>query len=95
MKKKNNNQQAVKKKENSLFPLYLQAGFSVITLILLIVFFINKDVVGLLQMSIGITLIITGYNNHHVYKRSIITTIANFFVGLILLVLSVISIMGI
>lgn len=94
MKNKNNKSQVVKKKSNSLFPLYLQAGFTVITLILLIVFFINKDIIGLLQMSIGITLIITGYNNYRVYKRSLIT-IAYFFVGLILLVLSVISIMGI
>lgn len=94
MKKKNNKSQVAKKKGNSIFPLYLQAIFSVVTLILLIVFFINKDIIGLLQMSIGITLVITGYNNYRVYKRSFIT-IAYFFVGLILLALSVISIVGI
>ena len=91
MKKKSNNK--IGKKSN-LVPIYLQALLSVVTIILFIVYLINKDTAGLLQIGLGLTLIVTGFNNYKVYHRPLLT-IAYFVVGIILLVLAVITIMGI
>lgn len=99
---KNQNKKETKKissnkknnKTNSLVPLFLQAIFSIITLILVIVYFLNESTVGLLQMSLGFTLIIMGYNNYKVYHRPFLTLIY-FVVGLLLFSFSIMTIMGI
>ena len=59
MKKDKNN----KKNNNHIF-LYLQAIFSLITVVLTIVYILNKSITGFLQLSLGLTILIMGYNNY-------------------------------
>ena len=89
MKKDKNN----KKNNNHIF-LYLQAIFALITVVLTIVYILNKSITGFLQLSLGLTILIMGYNNYKVYHRKFLTLVY-VLVGVILITLSVITFLGV
>ncbi len=93
-KNKNNNKRENPKTNANMLTLYLQASFSILTIIFIIVYFISKDTVALLQLSLSFTLLLTGYNNYKTYHRKNVT-ILYFGIGIIILILAIISIMGI
>ncbi len=72
----------------------LQLLFTVLTLFILILFIINKKYLFLLQISLGFTAIITGYNNYISFRKKYLTLVY-FIIGLLLLALSVITIIGV
>ena len=72
----------------------LQLLFTVLTLFILILFIINKKYLFLLQISLGFTAIITGYNNYVSFRKKYLTLVY-FIIGLLLLALSVITIIGV
>ena len=72
----------------------LQLLFTVLTLFILILFIINKKYIFLLQISLGFTAIITGYNNYISFRKKYLTLVY-FIIGLLLLALSVITIIGV
>lgn len=74
--------------------LNIQFILSIITLILAIVYFFQKRVMFALQISLGLTMLITGVNNLMIYKRKAFT-ILYFLLGIVLLVLAIINILGI
>lgn len=83
----------IKKNNNHIF-LYLQAIFSLITVVLTIVYILNKSITGFLQLSLGLTILIMGYNNYKVYHRKFLTLVY-ILVGVILITLSVITFLGV
>ena len=72
----------------------LQLLFTVLTLFILILFIFNKKYLFLLQISLGFTAIITGYNNYISFRKKYLTLVY-FIIGLLLLALSVITIIGV
>ena len=72
----------------------LQLLFTVLTLFILILFIFNKKYLFLLQISLGFTAIITGYNNYVSFRKKYLTLVY-FIIGLLLLALSVITIIGV
>ena len=72
----------------------LQLLFTVLTLFILILFIFNKKYLFLLQISLGFTAIITGYNNYISFRKKCLTLVY-FIIGLLLLALSVITIIGV
>ncbi|MBR4618341.1 MAG: hypothetical protein IKO49_03455 [Bacilli bacterium] len=81
-------------KKHIVVTLFVQFILSVITLVFLIIYFFNKNFMSALQISLGLTMLITGYNNYYVYKRKLLTLVY-FVLGLLLLALAVITIIGI
>ena len=80
--------------KNQFILLNIQFILSIITLVLAIVYFFKKNVMFALQISLGLTMLITGFNNLKVYKRKAFT-ILYFLLGIALLILAVINILGI
>ncbi len=79
------------KKRNLVF--FIQLVFTIVTLVFLIMFIFNKKFLYLLQIALGITTIITGYNHFLTHKKKNIS-IMYFIIGLVLLILAVITIIG-
>ena len=73
--------------------LNIQFFLSIITIVLVIVYFFNKSLMFALQISLGLTMIVTGVNNIKVYKRKALT-VFYFILGIALLVLAVITMLG-
>lgn len=71
----------------------LQIVFTILNLILLVVFLFGGKVRDLLQLSIGATLLVMAYNNQVIYKRKNMTV---FYVaaGGALLIIEFISLIG-
>ena len=80
--------------KNQFIILNIQFIFSIITLVLAVVYFFQKRVMFALQISLGLTMIITGVNNLKVYKRKGFS-ILYFLLGIVLFVLAVLNILGV
>lgn len=80
--------------KNQLLLLNIQFIFSIITLILAVTYFFQKRVMFALQISLGLTMMITGVNNLKVYKRKSFTVLY-FVLGIALFVIAILNIMGI
>lgn len=86
----------MKKKEEkkSLLSLYLQFIMSFVVIIFIILYFVNKKYVLPLELSLGATLIIMGYNNKVFYKRKNVT-ILYIIIGVVLVVFSILQFLGV
>ncbi len=79
--------------KSDMFFLNIQLFFSIGTFVLAIIYFFNKNLMFVLQIVLGLTMIVTGVNNIKVYKRKSLT-VFYFALGIALLVLSVITMLG-
>lgn len=70
----------------------IQIIFTILTVILFVIYLFNRSWLSYLQLSLGITLLVMAYNNHRIYKRAG-TTILYAVVGVLLLVLDLLRLL--
>lgn len=82
-----------KEKKQSKVGIYTQLILTLATVILAICYFMNRGLLPYLQLSLALTMLIMGYNNQKVYKR---TGFTYFYViiGIILLFIAVMGLLG-
>lgn len=80
-------------KKESKVSVYIQLILTIITIILAISYFINNDLLVFLQISLAFTMIIMGYNNKKIYKR---TGFTYFYIimGIIIFGIALIKLLG-
>lgn len=74
----------------NMFFVNLQVVFTILTVIIFVIFLLKPSVSNYLQFSLGSSLIVMSYNNYVIYKTEKMTFIY-LVVGIILLVLSFLS----
>lgn len=82
------------KKKKSLLTLYLQIIISVCCIVLLIMYFINNKYLPYLIMTLGVDLLVIGYNNMLFYKRKNLTVSYMFF-GVVLFIYGILKLLGV
>ena len=92
--KKSDTKKVVKNNKDKVSPINkfnilfvdIQIVFTILTVILFVIYLFNRDLLSYLQLSLGVTLLVMAYNNYRIYKRAG-TTILYVIVGVLLLVL--------
>lgn len=74
----------------NIFFVDLQMVLTFLTIIVFVLFIFHSKMLSYLQLSLGVTLLVMGYNNQIIYKRAKFT-VAYVFVGIILLVLCILG----
>ena len=57
------------KEKKSFITLYLQFIMTIVVIVFSILFFVDRKYLGFLELSLGVILVIMGYNNKFFYKR--------------------------
>jgi len=78
----------------NIFFVDLQLFFTIVTIILLIWFFFNQSIVIYVELFLGLSLISMGINNHLIYKRKYFTVIY-FLLGVVVLLNTILSFLGV
>ncbi len=73
---------------------YLQILFTILTVILFIVFLFHQEIFKILQLSLGFDLLAMAYNNQRIYRRRA-ATIIYALIGIVLIILDILLFMGI
>lgn len=84
----------IRNKNIKIYMLVAQFFLSIITIVLVTLFLLNKNVMAYLQISLALTLIVIGINSIVVYKRKVLPVIY-FLTGACLIVLAVLTFLGI
>lgn len=92
--KEENIDKKLRNKNIKMTMLVVQFFLSIITLVFVVLFLFKKSVLAGLQISLALTLFVTGINNMITYKRKFFT-ILYFLLGLVLAVLAVLTILGV
>lgn len=82
------------KEKKSFITLYLQFIMTIVVIVFSILFFVDRKYLGFLELSLGVILVIMGYNNKFFYKRKN-TTLLYVVIGIILIGLSILQFLGV
>ena len=94
MKKNKNKKQISKVNEYTIFSLNMQFFLTIADVVLFILYLLNKIKVSILEIVIGITLLVIGYNNYWVYRRKNYTLVY-VIAGIIVIIIGILKICGV